>query len=243
MVEYGFNYDDKHFSFGDFSSKQFNKQLFDSTILSLEKHEFDKIKNKITYQSFEQFDHRTASNSLEKFNCCKYPTINNCKILDIGCNSGYFCFKLSNNINNKVIGIDSNKDFIESAIRLNKAIFKKKNLQFFENNFFEFEEKEFDLIFCLSIFHYFSLQNKKEFFDIIYSKLNNNGLLIIEIEENSENVLMKEIERPAGGIFTYPNQQWIENTVSKKFIIEKKNKSVFQPGSIYNRYIYHLRKI
>ena len=85
------------------------------------------------YQNFDILGAgRGSSNSGEKYKLSKLDnhTIEDKSCLDIGCNAGYFLFRLLDKQPKKLIGIDLGPNFIEIANELNKEHFKSDKVEF-----------------------------------------------------------------------------------------------------------------
>ena len=139
------------------------------------------ILSKIHYQSFEELGKKGSSNSTGKFKHLKAFLENrHGKVLDVGCNHGYFCFNL-HKINPKLIchGIDVGKENIMIAETLNREIFKQQATTFERINFFNLSpSSRYDHIICLSAFHYFR-ENQQQFLKTCFfgpMKRNHNGM-------------------------------------------------------------------
>jgi SAM-dependent methyltransferase len=204
-----------------------------------------------TYQSFDFLgDKLKASNTIEKYNKSKIEDIdlNNKKCLDIGCNAGYFCFRMLKNGASSVVGIDASQQFINVANDINKEYFKNTNVSFKCVNFFDYEtEDKFDFIICFSTFHYF-FDKQELFIKKSHKLLNDNGIILVEVEEHpsDEDKIFKCV-RPAdmnsGALWCYPTRSKMYSMVSPYFnILHTPYESVFQPGSLYKRSFYHMKK-
>jgi len=138
--------------------------------------------NKITYQTFEELNNSGSSNSREKFNVFKHRVIETPgKLLDIGCNHGYFCFNITKCNNNiQCDGIDISKSCIDVANHLNEKYFKQINTTFTNSNILtDTISKQYDKIICLSTFHYFR-EKQQEVLCKIFKALNVHGIFVLE---------------------------------------------------------------
>jgi 2-polyprenyl-3-methyl-5-hydroxy-6-metoxy-1,4-benzoquinol methylase len=248
MSSYSFMYKDRRISFrvSDGKNEKVVKDKIKEVIATMNKVDYDKISRSVSYQTFEQFEGKQkASNSLQKFKSCEYPNMKGKTFLDIGCNSGYFCFKISEQTDEMVMGVDMDAPFINSANLLNGRIFKKPNVSFKQENFFDSKDAfTFDVIQCLSVFHYFPEVNKIEFLKKVHSKLNDGGVFLLEVEEfpsNNTPMVQNKI-RPAGGAYDYPNQKWVIENTKELFSFGSRVDSPKQAGSLYNRFVYRLTK-
>lgn len=203
------------------------------------------------YQTFDFLgEELKASNSAEKYDLSRLTTFNleGKDILDVGCNAGYFMFKLLGKNPKSIFGIDVHRPFIEIARRINEECFQSNKLDFHVADFFKYKfplGKMFDFIFCFSTFHYF-YENQQLFIDKSYELLNKDGILLVEIEESPDQGEAKIFSppRPADGkCYFYPNQAMVKEWAKDKYIIKDKRKSIKQAGSMYERWFYEMRKI
>jgi len=207
------------------------------------------ILEKSFYQSFDFIDNKIkASNSGEKYKSSRLEGFEllGQKVLDVGCNAGYFLFRLLDKNPSKMLGVDAGENFIFIANEINKKYFNSPIIQFIKGDFFEinFTEK-FDLIICFSTFHYF-LDNQNRFLKDCYFLLNSKGILLLEMEEYPDSNIFPHVNkaiRPADGkSYHYPNQAMLEAWIKNLFTIEDRYISTKQGGSLYDRYFYKLRK-
>ncbi len=210
------------------------------------------ILKKSTYQSFDFLgDEEKSSKSKNKYTESKIDSIDlkNKSYLDIGCNAGYFLFKNVNKNAKKLVGIDFAKHFIDIALEIKETYFKDSNVELIQGDIFKhsFNEK-FDLITAISIFHYF-VDRQNHFLNLMYSLLNKDGILILEVEETPKNdfAMLEKAVRPAdkhtGNTLDYPNNKLMIEWCKEKFNIVERYKSVNQVGSLYDRYYYKLIRI
>ena len=191
--------------------------------------ELEDILKESHYQTFDFEDKRRDSNSRAKYDLSRLASfdVEGKTCLDVGCNSGYFIFKLKERKAGQCIGIDLGEKFIKVAKGLNEGYFK------------------FDLIICFSTFHYFgSMQG--DFFDKCHMLMNDKGILLLEVEEFPINDFSRidTTVRPADKKqYHYPNDLKMREFVKGKFETEDKYKSIKQGGSLYDRHFYKLQKI
>ena len=208
---------------------------------------------KSNYQTFDIFGNTFvgASDSNKKFEMSRLSEedINLKRILDIGCNAGYFLFRLSEKNPLLLHGIDVSEKYIEIAKELNREFYKKDCCIFTccDFNLTNINEK-YDYIICFSTFHYFA-DAQENFFDRIFNTIADNGYAFIEIEEFPENTKpfvkksVRDQEKKENLFLHYPNRSKVEEWCTSKFQIEDRYPSVYQSGSLYPRYFYKLRKI
>lgn len=198
------------------------------------------------YQTFDFLgDTLRDSNSPEKYKLSKLNEMDNFKsCLDIGCNAGYFLFRLNiHDTFKKYVGIDISPKYIKIAEDI-KHFFNATNISFSVADIFNYQSSEkFDLIICFSTFHYFN--NQKEFLDVCFNFLNDNGVLLLEVEEYpSEKYITCGIVRNAESERTYYlTKNKMKFMIKNSFILMERYPSVKQPGALYDRWFYKLKKI
>lgn len=190
------------------------------------------------------------SNSIAKYELSKLKDFDlaGSKILDVGCNAGYFLMKLLMDKNPKeLVGIDTNPSYLSICYGFNRIKFDTQQIKLYAGNVFDFQEKDFDLIYCFSTFHYFA-DKQYQFINLMHQLLNDNGVFILEVEESPTNQNVPFIEKRSRGgnlyenYLDYPNQLMIQTMINQKFNIVDRYQSVIQPGQFYDRYFYHLVK-
>ena len=168
-------------------------------------------------------------------------------VLDVGCNKGFFCHKFSERTSGSILGIDTNTESIKDANSLNFSIFKNPNVKFENVDFFNFKcRKKYDIVFCASTFHYFR-NNQSSFINKVWSDiLAEGGVLVLEAELYPNNDV-PEIKHRSRSVdktpCSFPNEKYLENMITGKFLIEATNKSCFQKGSYYDRHFFVMRKL
>lgn len=234
------------------NSKRFNLCNFTyfnliSEIEDLFKFKCNIIINNTNYQSFIE---GKDSESLKKFhyiNLNSYLHRDN-KLLDIGCNLGYFCFKAAEISSNLIFGIDFNQNSIIQAKYLRDYYFKKFNCKFLDIDFFDInlytEYEKYNVIVCLSTFHYFG-NRYESFFSTCHTLLLQNGILVLEIElcDSNDNVTLEVTRKMDFYPCIFPSLSRIQSLFSRYFTVLSFKKSVFQKGSLNDRYVIHLQKI
>lgn len=107
-------------------------------------------------KSYQKFDNeKSSSNSHGKLESLKLDKtlVKAKKIIDIGCNEGYFCFKLAELGAKNVIGIDKNNKWIDLAYKRNtydNVKFVHSDIQYLKT----LNNESFDIIIILSAMHY-----------------------------------------------------------------------------------------
>lgn len=239
-----------------FEERKFNISSFNYDILINHIQNFYSSKierNLINGTIYQKFDVSGVSDSEQKLNCSSLLNIvkSNDRVLDIGCNSGYFCFKISDKTSGDVIGIDFNPDFISQAEMFNRLVYKSLNCKFYCLDILENQQlkhlsngvimKDFNLIICFSTFHYFGdlqIRFLKHVRDLLVKK----GLFLLEVElsptsSNSiEKIKRKMDENPC----YFPSLTKFFEMVSDLFVVLRIQNAPFQNGSCYDRKIFLL---
>lgn len=118
---------------------------------------------------------RSIPDRVDDYNLLEYVNKQS-KVLDLGCNRGYFGIYLSQDIHSYV-GIDSD----EKQITLGKDMIKLRNIDncILHNEEFKGIDQKFDIILCLAFHSYVSMSMEK-FGKCLLDMLNPNGYLFLE---------------------------------------------------------------
>lgn len=202
--------------------------------------------------AYQTFDQKGDSNSSEKWNALSLDKshINDKKILDIGCNEGFFCLKCIEYGAKEVIGIDRHAGFIANA---NKRKEDNNSITYITSDWNNlpnlFETETFDIILLLSSMHYASSPDKilpngtNMIMNTIYKLLKKGGIFIFE-----GGVIMSEEEKWVDvnrimDIVYHPTQKQFEKAAKILFEdVKLIGKSVNQVGDPIDRYVYHCHK-
>lgn len=108
------------------------------------------------------------------------------KVLDIGCNAGYFSFEMAK-LGAKVTGVDLQQQIkfdssikhrpLEQALYLENNVFKL-GVNFVNQDFLDVEDSDFDLILFCGV--YYHMPEHKKAFPKIRSLMKNGGVVITE---------------------------------------------------------------
>lgn len=203
----------------------------------------------LPYQTFEE-NKKGFSDSLGKWNSLKIEDkLFGKKVLDLGCNEGFFCIKCSQHGAQKVIGIDRNEEMINSA---NQRKGDMDNIEFINcdwSHLDNWKPESFDVILLLTAMHYSSgpddlLPNgTNKILNQVVKLLKKGGLLVFEggviISEEEEWVARERAEC----IGYHPTQKKFEKICSLLFDkVELIGKSVNQLLDPFDHYVYHCVK-
>jgi 2-polyprenyl-3-methyl-5-hydroxy-6-metoxy-1,4-benzoquinol methylase len=206
----------------------------------------DKIINNldIKYHFFEDFNiGNPFQNSLEKYKLFFLDRSNlilNKNVLDIGCNTGYNCFKMAEKAKS-VTGIDIFFNPIRDASLINNFLYKFNNIKFFQCDFFDFKDGNFDVILASSVIHYF-VYDQFKFFIKCHQILNKNGYLILEAGISQLPYFSEIIKRADNTTCEYPSEFKLINELCKDFHLIYKSKSINQHGDNTPRFIFQFLK-
>jgi len=222
---------------------------FDKVIDEIRSEDYNEVKPRINYQTFEDLDDKVLSRSKEKLVASGLLStlgdLSKKTLLDVGCNNGYVCFRAADSFR-RVVGIDSCSGALSIAQYLNSHIYRRESVSFYCEDFYDIPVlSTVDVIYCSSFLHYSIGENKvNEFFGRCYDLLSDSGVLVLEIElyPRMEKSILDVSGRPAGGDGSYPNLPWILEHTGKMFAITYLARSLFQPGSNYDRYFFHFTK-
>lgn len=123
----------------------------------------------MSYQSFPWA--AGDSESFEKLRRLQIPSLKGKSFLDVGCNEGFFCGYADFLKADKVVGIDINPKFIQTA----KILFP--NCEFICESWDDLGAEKYDVILNASAIHY--AKDQKEFLDLLISRLKPGGTLIL----------------------------------------------------------------
>lgn len=209
---------------------------------------------KSRYQSFESLglsqsgSRSTASNTSAKYEASHLDDIVGAsdRFVDIGCNAGYYCFRIADKTSGSIIGVDMARHWLEIASHMNNSIFLRDNIAFFEAEALDFLSENpdsFEIIHCASTYHYFR-DRQVDFLRAAHRALSHEGTLVLEVELADKGTEPEVIKRSRGVDSTpcaFPNRAMFLEKISGLFQIEAEFESVFQQGSYYNRLYFHLR--
>ncbi|MGJ8516233.1 methyltransferase domain-containing protein [Carnimonas bestiolae] len=184
------------------------------------------------YQTFVET--KGASDSFAKLSALRLPSLENLRVLDVGCNEGFFCGYSLFDGAQSVTGIDSSATAIEKA----KRRFPECN--FIRQDWSVLPEGPYDVILMLSALHY--ADNQENMIERLLSALSDEGVLVLEIGiAPGPKISWEKIERSIDTRY-FPTRKMLEK-VLKDFAWKIVGKSVGQSGDPVPRYVVHVRKM
>ena len=160
------------------------------------------------------------------------------RILDIGCNEGFFCDALARRYPDAmVLGVDSSAVFIERAQR------RFPHIEFVTQSWWDVEQGDFDIILFLSAVHY--EPDQAGLFGHLRRKLSRDGVLILECGV-AEELAVGPAERwlvahRHDGFFRYPSYRHLTEALLSDFSCKYIGQSPAQEGDLVCRHVLHCR--
>jgi O-antigen biosynthesis protein len=212
--------------------------------------------SKSTYQDFDSLglgqsgSKRTDSNTSAKYDASHLDDVVQAshRVVDIGCNAGYFCFRAADRTSGSVVGVDMARHWLEIASHMNNSIFLRDNVAFLEADAFDFMAENpgsFEIVHCASTYHYFR-DRQDEFLRVVHRALSQEGMFVLEVELADTGTRPEVIQRSRGVDSTpcaFPNRAMFLEHIRGLFCIRAEFRSVFQQGSYYDRVYFHLHPI
>lgn len=189
------------------------------------------------YQQFE--DQKGDSDSQKKLETLLLPaSLKGMKVLDIGCNEGFFCLEALRRGASRVVGIDSDQTMIEKA----RARDTERKITYIHNSWWHIPQEKFDVILFLSAIHYEKKQ--KELLTYLSSFLHNDGILILECGalDSPENV-WHSVTRWDGKALRYPTINLLKEELLSHYAARLVGSSVNQTGDPVKRHVFHCKKL
>lgn len=183
----------------------------------------------MAYQSFpwQQGDSR----SFEKLAGLYLPLLRGKSVLDVGCNTGYFCGWAAFQNASRVRGIDINPAFVSQAA----ALFPE--CSFACMSWEDLGPERFDAIFCISVIHY--ANDQQAMIDALMARLAPDGVLILEISHApGEEDVFVEVERSIDTRL-FPTRAKVRSMLSP-YTFKLIAQSAQQAGDPIPRYVYHV---
>lgn len=132
------------------------------------------------YQRFNFTEGHSDSDSIAKWKSLDIHNLIGKRVLDVGCNTGFFTFQCEMMGASESIGIDSAELAISIANTLKSSVFLSQNTKFKVLSVYDAETLgKFDYILCLSMLHY--IPNQDEVIKKLYNMLEDGGVLKLEM--------------------------------------------------------------
>lgn len=183
----------------------------------------------MAYQSFpwQQGDSR----SFEKLVGLYLPVLKGKTLLDVGCNTGYFCGWAAFQGAAAVRGIDANPAFVSQAA----ALFPE--CSFACMSWDDLGPETFDVILCISAIHY--AKDQQELIGKLMDRLNPDGVLVLEIgvAPGAEDAFI-EVKRSIDTRL-FPTRAKAASMLAR-YAFKVLGQSVPQGGDPVPRFIYHV---
>jgi len=168
------------------------------------------------------------------------------RFADIGCNAGFFCFRVAEKTSGWVNGVDMVRSWLEVASHINNSIFRFRNVVFFEADAIDFlmeKTDSYEVVHCSSTYHYFR-ERQVDFLKAVRGALSRHGTLVLEVELADTGTNPEVIKRSRGvdaSPCAFPNRAMFLEQIRGLFQVGAEFDSVFQRGSFYERKYFHLR--
>ena len=109
----------------------------------------------------------------------------NCKVLDLGCGTGYLASVLAERVGpgGKVIGVDPDKE----RLRVAREQYSSSNVVFLEGSSEDFPKDQYDIVFSNYVLHW--IKDKKAVFEIVYQNLKPGGCFAFNALESLPSLL------------------------------------------------------
>lgn len=195
-------------------------------------------------RSYQSFEAKGSSDSHEKLRRLrlydmtagrdKITPLKGKKVLDIGCNEGFFCVEAIKQGASRVLGIDYSQHYIELAkVRCPEAEFRKAS-------WWEIPDEKFDVIFFLSAIHY--EVDQKRLLAKLREHLTPDGVLVLECgvapgdgQGSWKTIVRWDAERK------YPYRDYLVNELLAGYATRLIGASVAQSGDPIPRFVFHCR--
>ncbi|WP_409523315.1 methyltransferase domain-containing protein [Nitrincola sp. MINF-07-Sa-05] len=182
------------------------------------------------YQSFPGM--KGGSESHDKLIAFRLPDLTGRKVLDVGCNEGYFCGYAHFAGASSVVGMDRSKEAIE------RASVRFPECRFLNQSWDSLPEDEFDLILLASALHY--AEDQAELIHRLMGRLAPGGTFVLEVgiasSNESEWVL---VDRSIDQCY-FPSRSKL-GEILQDYAWKIIGHSVKQQGDPVQRYVVHIK--
>jgi SAM-dependent methyltransferase len=192
----------------------------------------------LAYQTFA--DTSGASKSEEKLAAIRMPErLAGKRVLDLGCNEGFFCCEAKRRGAARVVGIDCHNGFIEAAIERARKL--SLEVEYFCCDVYNIPDEQFDVILFLSTLHY--IKDPQALFARIHSALAPGGKLILECGVTfygSGASLVRALRSIDDRLF--PTEEYLRTVWLKDFAVRCIGPSPPQAGDPISRVVFHCQR-
>ena len=193
----------------------------------------------MAYQTFDERDGDLQS--AQKLSRIRLPKdLKGMRVLDLGCNEGFFCLEAKRRGAEYVKGLDHDPRAIQAAS--NRAKSAGLDIDFEVQNMTDpVDDGPFDIILFLSALHY--IERPAELLRKIYDVLSPTGLLILEtgISSWSSSLSVGRALRSIDERY-FPTEALLRNVWLRDYVIRDAGPSVAQAGDPVPRHVYHCRR-
>ena len=183
----------------------------------------------MAYQSFP-WQHGD-SRSFEKLVSLYLPALKGRSVLDVGCNTGYFCGWAAFQGAESVRGVDCDPGAIAQA----KNFFPKCSFSCLPWQ--DIGPETYDVVLCLSVIHH--ADDQKQLVDALMQRVRPGGLLVLELgiapgDDESFVQVKRSIDTKL-----FPTKTMLD-TMLREYAPKRIGESVTQAGDPIRRYVYHI---
>ncbi len=194
--------------------------------------------------TYQDFDGNGSSKSHEKLKALRLfdivegrnlsTPLHGLRILDIGCNEGFFCHEAIRQGASHVVGVD------QSATSIKAAKKRTPEAEFHVSSWWNLPDGQFDVIFFLSAIHY--EKEQKKLLSHLVNKLSPTGVLVLEcgVAPGSANDGWLVIDR-WDGPKRYPYWDYLIDELLSDYAVRPVGRSVDQTGDPIPRHVFHCR--
>jgi SAM-dependent methyltransferase len=189
-----------------------------------------------TYQSHDDVS-GSISDTKRKLSRLQLPqNLDGKRVLDIGCNEGYFCGLAAERGAVETIGID----FVAANIKVAKKRYSRDGVQFLLQSWAELPEGPFDLILWVSAMHY--EMDPRSVVYAIASRLAPGGLFVLECGVMmSPGKEFMPIPRIADTRW-YPSRDFLIDSILAGFSVRQVAEPEIADGDFVPRAVFHCRR-
>ncbi len=178
------------------------------------------------YQSFKELNIKGQRPTQTRFSIYKLDNYlnKNTKILDIGCNIGFFSLYVAKKTL-LVDGVEYNNELAKIA-NITKNYLGRFNCTFFPESFTDFKtERKYNVIFSFAV-HYWIGMNLNKYGKTLRALLEDNGIVIFESQrlDTIDNDFEKHVEILCSEGFEKIDEDYLkdDNIINRKFVILRK---------------------